>query len=113
MKHIETLTLHQLIQENPNLVVIDVRSPEEYRLAHVAQAISMPLDTLMAYPTESVDQIKEWAGTQETIYVICLSDRRSFMACHKLSEHNVKNTCFIKGGTQGWITAGYSIVSGL
>ena len=113
MKHIETHELHQLLQENPDLVLIDVRSPEEYRLAHLAQAKLMPLDTLMAYPTESVDQIKEWVGTQETIYVICLSDRRSFMACHKLSEHNLKNAYFIKGGTQGWIAAGYSIVSGL
>ena len=112
MKHIETHELHQLLQENPDLVVIDVRSPEEYRLAHVAQAKLMPLDTLMAYPTESIDQIKEWIGDQETIYVICLSDRRSFMACHTLSELNLKNACFIKGGTQGWITAGYSFVSG-
>lgn len=113
MNYIDSPALHQLIQENPKLVVIDVRSPEEYRLAHVAQAKLMPLDTLMAYPTESIDQIKEWVGTQEIIYVICLSDRRSFMACHKLSEHNMNNVCFIKGGTQGWIASGYPIVSGL
>lgn len=113
MNYIESHELHQLIQENPDLVIIDVRSPEEYRVAHVAQAKLMPLDTIMAYPNESIDQIKEWVGNQETIYVICLSDRRSFMACHKLSEHNVHNVCFIKGGTQGWIASGHSIVSGL
>lgn len=113
MKHIDSHELHQLIQKNPNLVVIDVRSPEEYVIAHVAQARLMPLDRIMTYPKESIDQIKEWVGFQETIYVICLSDRRSFMACHKLSEHNINNVCFIKGGTQGWVASGYPIESGL
>ncbi len=111
MNYIETKELHQLLQENPDLVIIDVRSPEEYRVAHVAQARLLPLDSLMSQPKESIDQIKEWVGSQRTIYVICLSDRRSFMACHKLSEHNINNVCFIKGGTQEWSASGYSIVS--
>lgn len=110
MKYIETKELHQRLQENPNLVIIDVRSPEEYSVAHVAQAKLLPLNTIMSYPKESIDQIKEWVGSQETIYIICLSDRRSFMACHKLLEHNINNVSFIKGGTQEWIASGYPIV---
>lgn len=114
MNYIETKELYQRLQTNPKLIVIDVRSQEEYRVAHVEQARLLPLDTLMTHPKESIDQIKEWMGSQaqETIYMICLSDRRSFLACHKLSEYNINNVCFIKGGTQEWVTSGYPIVSG-
>jgi rhodanese-related sulfurtransferase len=113
MKYIESHELHQVLHENPDLVVIDVRSPAEYIVAHVPQAKLIPLDSIMNNPNGSIDQITEWIKNQETIYVICQSDRRSFMACHKLSEYNMKDVCFIKGGTQEWIAAGYPIVSGL
>lgn len=111
MNYIDTKELYQRLQENSDLVIVDVRSLEEYRIAHVAQARLLPLDSLMSNPKESIDQIKEWVGSQDTIYVICLSDHRSFLACHKLSEHTIDNVCFIKGGTKKWVSSGYPIVS--
>jgi rhodanese-related sulfurtransferase len=111
MNYIDVTELYQLWIENPDLIIIDVRSLEEYKTAHVPFAKLVPIDTILAQPEHAIEEILELVGDQEKIYIICLSDRRSFTVCHTLAKHNI-DTCFIKGGTQNWSAAGYSIVSG-
>lgn len=112
MNYINVNELQQLLIITPGLALIDVRSPEEYQAAHVPEATLVSLDTMLASPDQTIEKILELLGDQETLYIICLSDRRSFMACNTLAKHNFLNTCFIKGGTQDWIASGYPVVSG-
>lgn len=110
MNYIEVSELFQLWIENPDLVVIDVRSLEEYTAVHVPFAKLVPIDTILEEPEQAIEDILKLNDKQDRVYVICLSDRRSFMACHTLEKHTVRNCCFIKGGTKNWIDAGYPVV---
>lgn len=112
MNYIDVNALYQLLLATPELVIIDVRSPEEYQVGHLPQAKLVSIDTILKQPERATEEILQLARGQETIYIICLSDRRSFMACHTLAKQNILNTCFIKGGTQDWIAAGHPVISG-
>lgn len=109
MKYIDVNELKQKLKENPSLVVIDVRSEEEYKMGHVRQTTNIPLDIILNEPELAIKEIRRVTEGQEYIYIICLSDRRSFIACHKLFECGILNSCFIQGGTKAWSNAGYPL----
>jgi rhodanese-related sulfurtransferase len=111
MKHINVQELYTILSQNPGLKLVDVRSLDEFRVGHIPQAISVPLDLILSDTKSAIDTINQQLQDQETIYVVCLSDRRSFMACHKLLESDVHNVCFLQGGTKAWASEGYPIVT--
>jgi rhodanese-related sulfurtransferase len=112
MKYIEVSELNTLIKEDPNFVIIDVRSEEEYKQVHVSQTRLVPIDDLFDKPEVSIKLIQDLTANQETIYLICLSDGRSLRACQILAAYNIQNTRFVRGGTKAWVNAGYPTLSG-
>lgn len=110
MRYIDVHELNLILNKTPKAHIIDVRSIDEHRSGHVPQAKCIPLDLIMNNPKRTIEEIKQLIDEKETIYLICLSDRRSFMACHKLMEHGINNVCYIKGGTKAWIASGYPLV---
>lgn len=112
MNYIEVHELYQKVIENPDLVIIDVRSLEEYHMVRVPQAKRVSIENILLDTSRGIKEILEIINDQEIIYIICLSDRRSFMACHSLAKKGLNNTCFVKGGTQNWIAAGYPVLTG-
>ncbi len=113
MRYIDVNELNSMIKEDSNLVIIDVRSEIEYKQAHMPQTRLVPIDDLFDKPLTSIKEIQELTANQETIYVICLSDGRSMRACQVLAAYNLTNTCFVRGGTNAWINAGYPTLTGL
>lgn len=109
MKHITPRKLHELLTTQRDLFLIDVRSMEEYNHGHISQAKHLPLELILSHPHQAIEEINTLRDNQDPVYVVCLSDRRSFMACCKLSEYNLTNVCFIQGGTQAWVAEGYPI----
>ncbi|HET6669771.1 MAG TPA: rhodanese-like domain-containing protein [Pyrinomonadaceae bacterium] len=96
--------LHQLLQQEKDLQVIDVRRPAEYESGHVGPAITAPLGELQ----------KTIAGlavvpTQKTA-VICAGGYRSSAASSILEQHGFSNLLNVTGGTGAWIKAGYDVV---
>lgn len=113
MNHIDVAALNTILMETPAVVVIDVRSRDEYMMAHIPQATNIPLDLILADTEKALNQINDLVPQgQDTIYIVCLSDRRSFMACTQLHQAGLTNTCFIRGGTHAWMQAGYPVNSG-
>lgn len=111
MKYITVEELKKSLEKQPDLPLIDVRSPEEYRVGHIPEAKSLPLDTILDDPFRSLKEIESFLKNEDTLYVVCLSDRRSFIACQKLAEVELYNTCFVKGGTHAWMLEGFPVVS--
>jgi rhodanese-related sulfurtransferase len=85
--------------------LVDVRTPAEYRDAHVAFARNVPLDQL------DPDAIGPAAAGQP-VYLICRSGRRSQQACEKLQKAGLTGAVSVEGGTQAWDAAGLPIVRG-
>lgn len=101
----ELLTLKQ---SNPELQLIDVRTPAEFGELHVEFARNVPLDRLD--PSKLKADLK--SDSQKPLYVVCRSGGRSKMACDKLVGAGFANIVDVAGGTQACATAGLPIVRG-
>ena len=97
--------LHELIEREADLQVIDVRRPAEYESGHVGPAVAAPLaDLPKTIPSLGV------APTQKTA-VICAGGYRSSAATSILEQHGFTNLLNVTGGTGAWIKAGYPVKS--
>lgn len=87
------------------VVLIDVRTPAEYREIHAVPAQSVPLDQLNA------PALAQQYG-QTPLFVICRSGSRGKMACDRLRAAGLANVLNVEGGTQAWEAAGLPVVRG-
>lgn len=98
---VDVATLHQHLQSDAaNMTLFDVRTPAEYAAGHVKQAKLLPLDELM----ERLDEVP----SDQQVYVICRSGRRSAYAQQLLSQAG-KQVTNVSGGMNAWIAAGYDV----
>jgi len=82
--------------DNPALgiCVLDVREPDEYRIACVPGVPLMPLSTLPQRLAE--------LNPGQTIYLHCKGGGRSLKACQLLKAHGFQNAKSVKGGILAW-----------
>lgn len=68
-------------------------------------ALNLPLSKL----TESADADlpSELASRSRPIVTACQAGPMGALAAHALKQRGFTNVCFMDGGTQGWIDAGY------
>jgi glyoxylase-like metal-dependent hydrolase (beta-lactamase superfamily II)/rhodanese-related sulfurtransferase len=93
--------LRQLISEDDQLQIIDVRRPGEYANGHAPRAINVTLSHLERR-LSAVDRARPTA-------VICASGYRSSAASSILERHGFSQVFNVVGGTNGWISAGYEV----
>jgi rhodanese-related sulfurtransferase len=91
----------QMIESNPDLVVLDVRTLEEYDSGHIENAVLIPVDELAGRIGE-LDKEKE-------ILVYCGSGVRSVTASQILVDNGFVSVYNVLGGITAWRNAGYWI----
>jgi rhodanese-related sulfurtransferase len=98
---------HQMEQGNDGLVV-DVRTPVEFRAVHAEGAINVPLDTL------GVDALRAMQNTRggAPIYFICRTGARAKTACERLANAGATGVFVVEGGTEAWEQAGFPVIRG-
>jgi rhodanese-related sulfurtransferase len=89
--------------------LVDVRTPVEYRDAHVEFARNIPLDQLDA---KALVGGRSASRAAEPLYVVCHSGSRGRQACEKLVQAGIPNVVNVEGGTLACIEAGLPIVRG-
>lgn len=82
------------------VVLVDVRSPEEFAAGHIAGAINMPLER---FDPSAVPHV---ANKQTVLY--CRSGKRSFAAAEMLDE-TAGSAVHLDGGILAWQADGRSI----
>ena len=90
-------------------LLLDVRTPQEYKAGHAPSAVNIELDAL----SEAVkaETLKDWEDAP--IAVICGSGKRSAQAAVRLSKvFGFKQVVNVKGGMQAWTAAGYDVQTG-
>lgn len=88
--------------------MIDVRTPAEYRSAHIPVARSQPLESL---DPKAVVSARESKG--ELFYVVCRSGNRSEKACAAFTTAGFGDLVVnVEGGTLAWEKAGLPLVQG-
>jgi len=95
-------------RSDAQLDLIDVRTPAEYRAAHVEFARSLPLDELD--PSRLMNSRN--GRRDKPLYVICQSGSRGEMARNRFAQTGFANVINVEGGTQACIGAGLPIVRG-
>lgn len=87
----------------PDIVLIDVREPEEWIVARVPHARHLPLRELPVWVAE--------VPTDRPVYVICRSGARSNVAAEHLLQRGI-DARNVAGGLNAWMTAGNPTTSG-
>lgn len=86
-----------------DIVLVDVRTPEEFAEGHIEGAVNLPLDTFDPAAVPHGD------GKEAVLY--CRSGRRSEIAAETLSAATGKPATHLDGGIVAWEAAGQPVVS--
>jgi len=99
--------LNLAIVENPDLILIDVRTPEE-----VANNGAIDAPNVVFVPLEEfVAMQDEWPADKDaSIVTYCGSGHRSTIAMTILWSYGYTNVQSLKGGFADWVDAGYPVV---
>lgn len=108
MPSITPAELKALLEQDPNLPVIDVRTPAEFQQVHVGSAINVPLDTLTPKTLKEALPLVE----ERPFYILCRSGARADIAASKLDSAGVSDGVVVTGGTVAWKAAGFPVVEG-
>ena len=91
--------------EDTNVVVLDVRTAEEYSDGHLEKAVN-----INQAQSDFIQKVKEALPTEKTIAVYCRSGRRSANAAGRLAAEGYK--CVnLKGGIIAWKEAGMPVTT--
>ena len=88
----------EMMKKEKNYVIVDVRTPEEYKEGYIPNAINIPLDTIDNYNSQNVENLKD---KNQLIMVYCRSGRRSAEAAKKLLAKGYMNVIDF-GGINDW-----------
>jgi len=87
--------------ELEDLVILDVRTQDEYDAGHLINAMLFPLSEI----EDNIALIIQYQNT--TIIVHCRSGSRSRMASEILMQYNFTQVFNMLGGFNDWVGAGY------
>jgi rhodanese-related sulfurtransferase len=97
------------IEEGQDILVLDVRTPEEFRgeMGHIRRALNFPLQGLEA-------RLKELGGDLEPhkaapVAVVCRTQSRSAQAARLLLKAGFTNVMLVSGGMARWKANGLPI----
>lgn len=96
-KGVKSLNSHEFqheLDQNPNKILIDVRTPTEYKSGHIPSAINIPVSDL----DRRIDEIDK----QRTVFIYCQSGMRSTQAGRILSKRGFQNLVNLRGGIMSW-----------
>lgn len=96
IKHISAEEAHKLIIENKELLVVDVRTPGEYKSGHIERAKSMPVGELSL----RINELQRYKD--KPLLVHCASGGRSPAAVRLLLKNGFTNVYHMKSGLSGW-----------
>ena len=91
--------------EDTNVVVLDVRTAEEYSDGHLEKAVN-----INQAQSDFIQKVKEALPIEKTIAIYCRSGRRSANAAGRLAAEGYK--CVnLKGGIIAWKEAGMPVTT--
>jgi rhodanese-related sulfurtransferase len=99
--------LHAMFERGEDLVVVDGRTPEEFRRMNIPRGMSVP-------NAELIYRIHDIAPSpQTTVVVNCAGRTRSIIGAQTLINAGIPNQVVaLRAGTMGWSLAGYELEHG-
>ena len=94
--------LYEQRQSGPAPLVLDVRTPEEFRLGHIPGAVNIP-------HTELASRIGE-VQQSHAVVLYCMLGPRARLGEKTLLDAGVEDVLHLDGGLHAWQQAGYPVV---
>ncbi|MEL6817862.1 MAG: rhodanese-like domain-containing protein [Pseudomonadota bacterium] len=95
---------YQLIQDNPDIIVLDIRTGREFRSGHISGAININY-----FDQNFRDRIAQLDGSK--IYIMhCAAGGRSDASIRILRNAGLTNVYHMGGGTSEWKSQGLPLV---
>jgi rhodanese-related sulfurtransferase len=108
MKTIAPAQLHQLLKAQPDLQLLDVRTPVEYAEIHAHPARNVPLDSLAPKKLFGSGDLAE----DQAVYLLCRTGGRAKKAAEKFVKEGFPEAVVVEGGTLAWNEAGLPVERG-
>lgn len=95
IRHVSMNDIVKIMEENKDYVIVDVRTPNEYKEGHIPNAINIPNETI----NETVyNKLKD---KNQLILIYCRSGSRSRQAAYKMQKLGYTNLVDF-GGIINW-----------
>jgi rhodanese-related sulfurtransferase len=106
VKNIDSGEAHVLIEknkENPDFVILDVRTDKEYSKGHLKDSANID------YKSETFVEEMGKLDKSKTYVVYCRSGRRSAAAADIMKEAGFVDVYMLEGGIVGWQSDGFPV----
>ena len=90
--------------ETKTPLLLDVREPDEFNMAHITNSISVPrgvLESACEYDYEETEP-ELVSARERDVVVICRSGYRSVLACSVMQMMGYRSVVSLKTGIKGW-----------
>lgn len=101
--HLSPSEFTEYVSENPDVVIIDLRSNNEYNAGHIRNAINIERGYLETSATE------KFTNPNAKIVLYCIGGGISAMAQLTLKSYGYKNVIDIAGGVKNYTGKGFSL----
>jgi len=91
-------------QSSEPLVLLDVRTVEEFESGHIRNSINIPHEILLS----NIDLVSEY--NDEPLVVYCRSGKRANRVIEVLKKHGFTNVVDIEGDILAWSQSNYPLV---
>jgi rhodanese-related sulfurtransferase len=104
IKHVTAKEAAKYLKANPDTVVLDIRTPKEYKAGHLAKAKNID------YYEDDFKSDLGKLDKSKTYLVHCASGGRSSRSLAVFSKLGFKSVVHLDGGYKGWAKAGLPVV---
>jgi rhodanese-related sulfurtransferase len=96
--------LAERLEENPHLLVVDVREPEEFAAMHIRKSVNVPRGILeSACEWDYEETVPELVQARDReIVVVCRSGYRSVLAANSMLLLGYEDVASLQTGLRGW-----------
>ncbi len=105
---IDAVELRRWMDRGDKMIILDTRTPEEYRRTCIPGGRSVPNGELGLHITD----ILQGVDNDTTVVINCAGRTRSIIGTRLLQRMGVRNVVGLENGTAGWVLAGYELQRG-
>lgn len=106
MSNLDVAAARSLVTADPDVLIVDVRTPSEFHTAHIDGAINLPLDQVNAHLRRIV------ADAGGGMLLVCQAGARAERARSALAAAGLADVAVLDGGMNAWIASGAPVERG-
>ena len=113
IREISVADAAEALKANPDLIVVDVREPNEWSEVHLSGALLVPRGMLEAKADlDYANREPRLSDRSQPVIVHCASGARSALAADVLQQMGFTDVRSMTGGITAWVAAGLSVIRG-